>query len=306
MIQTLWQLRVNWDDPVPKNLMVVWSALVNDIKSINHIQIPRHVLLEQSDEICLHGFCDTSEKAYGAAIYVSSRSSHSIKTSLLCAKSKVAPIKSLSLPRLELCGALLLAKLMRKVTSSLTVKINKTFYWTDSTIVLSWLSAEPQTWQTFISNRVSEIQQISITHNWYHIRSADNPADIISRGMSVAEITTCRLWWQGPTFLSFPIDNWPQHRNISHFARNSSGAPERRRNALTLNCLNSDDVFINSLFHKYSSFSKLRRVVAFCLRFVNNARCSIIKNRNFGLLNGLRFKTKLSNYYTTCSNSNFF
>lgn len=120
------KLRVHWDETVPQDLHTSWSEFLAEADTINSIRMLNHVIAIDSVTIELHGFCDASEKAYGAAIYIRSHSAKITKSHFLCVKSRVAPIKTLSLPRLELCGALLLAKLTCKV--KLTININKTYH----------------------------------------------------------------------------------------------------------------------------------------------------------------------------------
>lgn len=105
------------------------------------------------------------------------------------------------LPRLELCGAVLLALLTKKVTQALDVPINDIYYWSDSTIILSWIKNEPNKWKTFVANRVAEIQRTTNKASWYHVKSEDNPADPLSRGISPDKLESTNIWWTGPKFL---------------------------------------------------------------------------------------------------------
>lgn len=271
ILQRLWQLKVGWDSEIPLEIHSMWVTYYSQLSEINSIKIPRLVIVHNATETQLHGFCDASEKAYAATVYVRSKGQNgTIQVHLLCAKSRVAPLKSLSLPRLELCGALLLAKLMTSVCSALTVPIHDIYYWTESTIVLSWLSAEPQLWQTFVRNRVSEIQQLAQINKWHHVFSANNPADIISRGVSPKEIANSALWRNGPSFLSQRPELWPEQSHISKFMRKSD-IPERNNKVITLLSLEKD-AFVNDLINRYSTFTKLLRVLAFCLRFIHNLK----------------------------------
>jgi hypothetical protein len=134
-------------------------------------------------DIQLHGFCDSSEKAYGACWYLRSIDTDGkVTCELLCAASKVAPIQRVTLPRLELCGALLLSKLYKKARAALEVPINKTILWTDSSIVLAWIQGNSSKWKIFVGNRVATIQEFTADASWHHVSSASNPADLISRG----------------------------------------------------------------------------------------------------------------------------
>lgn len=120
----------------------------------------------------MHGFSDASINAYCACIYIkSSDSKGNICSKLLCSKSRIAPIKSTTIPRLELCGALLWAQLMHKVNNILDVKFDRISYWTDSTIVLAWIKTTSRQWKTFVANRISEIHELTQINEWHHISS---------------------------------------------------------------------------------------------------------------------------------------
>lgn len=180
-LQKLWKLNSDWDDPIPADLYKAWIEFEEGIRAINDFEIPRRVILPQPEDIQIHAFCDASESGYGGAVYLRSRENGGIQMRLLCAKSRVAPVKNISIPKLELCAAHLLVNLVQVVRGSLNIQLSKTTFWTDSSIVLCWLSEEPYKWKTFVSNRVSDIQQVTHANEWKHISTNDNPADCISK-----------------------------------------------------------------------------------------------------------------------------
>jgi len=138
IMQQLWQLQLNWDESLPIQLHTQWSRWYNGISQLNHLEIPRRILCDDPIRIELHGFCDASERVYGACIYLrSTDQAQRHHVNLLCAKSRVAPLKTVSILRLELCGALLLSQLYQRVSESLSITFNQMYFCCDSTIVLS-------------------------------------------------------------------------------------------------------------------------------------------------------------------------
>lgn len=161
----------------------------------------------------IHGFSDASARAYAAAVYIRVMYSlEDVRVVLLTAKSKVAPLKMVSVPRLELNGASLSVKLLTFVQTSLALDNVPIYGWTDSTVVLTWVNHHPSRWKPFVANRVSLIQTALPRMRWSHVPSADNPADCASRGISTSELQQHLLWWQGPSWLSQPSAFWPSSK----------------------------------------------------------------------------------------------
>ena len=185
----------------------------------------------------------------------------------MCSKSGVAPIKTTILPRLKLCAASMLTKLYSADVQLLQMQFSKVCFWSDSTIVLNWINTQPHTLKTFVSNRVSEIQQKTEMHEWRHVPTHDNPADLISRGQNPEEFLTRHFWSHGPNWLSQNNDTWPKGKIKSCII------PEIRVSEPILS-LKITQEGIN-LLSKYSNFRKLQFVVAYCFRFFNN-----LKNRH--------------------------
>ncbi|XP_072375394.1 uncharacterized protein [Diabrotica undecimpunctata] len=210
IMQSLWQLKLNWDESLPLDLHTAWNQFRESIADLEKTHISRQVLCSNPINRQLHCFSDASESAYGAALYIRSLDQGgSCLVHLLCAKSRVAPLKTISLPRLELCGALLAAKLASAVIATIGVSFDEVHFWSDSMITLHWILGEPSQWKTFVGNRVSEIQRLSNGYSWHHVDSHDNPADIITRGYEPKLLNTSKLWWNGPPWLASHKLSWP-------------------------------------------------------------------------------------------------
>ncbi|XP_060846165.1 uncharacterized protein LOC132925818 [Rhopalosiphum padi] len=211
LMQEMWRLKIDWDKPVPTKMHDEWTKYLHELASLRELCIPRFLCTEDNCDIEVHGFADASLAAYGACIYVRTTNNSGVCTShLLCAKSKVAPLKVISLPRLELCAAVILVRLYNKVIPKLGIKIQRRYFWSDSSIVLAWVTSPSTRWQTFVAYRVGEIHDLSSINEWHHIGTKDNPADIISRGCSAKEIINSSIWWHGPSWLTNDHANWPK------------------------------------------------------------------------------------------------
>ncbi|XP_035218433.1 uncharacterized protein LOC118191709 [Stegodyphus dumicola] len=212
--QKLWLTKGDWDSPIPQSLAEDLFKFQKSFNAVEHFTVPRGVTLISSDTFELHGFCDASTLAYAAAIYCKQIHGNEIKVSLLVSKTKVAPIKQVSVPKLELCSAHLLSKLYRAVMNTLKKYKFDVYAWTDSKVVLSWLfSAHPRKWKTFVANRTSQIIEVLPTKYWRHVPSKENPADIRSRGIDPKCLPNCNLWWNGPSWLFFWIRLTGRKRN---------------------------------------------------------------------------------------------
>ncbi|XP_030767900.1 uncharacterized protein LOC115891552 [Sitophilus oryzae] len=190
MLQRLWQANLHWEESVPLEL---------------------------------HTRC-------GACVYLRTVDvDDKVLVNLLCSKSRVAPVKIISIPKLELCAAVLLAELTQRVFQALNMDIQSVHYWCDSKIVLSWISASAHKWKTFVANKVARIQELSNPNEWHYVHTSDNPADLISRGLNEKILINTHLWWNGPSWLRLNTCDWPAY---SHKIDN---IPEERVEA----CLNS-------------------------------------------------------------------
>ncbi|XP_062704188.1 uncharacterized protein LOC134286572 [Aedes albopictus] len=246
---------------------VPWDAKLE----VSSIRIPRCVVTPNYIAVEVHGFSDASKLAYGAAVYLRSIfPDGSASLSLLCSKSKVAPTKQVTIPRMELLGAFLLARLVSKVLGSLDLKVDNTILWTDSQIVLAWLKKPLTSLQVFVRNRIGKIQELAgpLSAQWKYISTKENPADIVSRGQLPEALRTNDLWWTGPKFL----------QSVEYEAEIPADLPDdvipeiRATPIIAALAINQDEL---PVFSKYSSFRKLQRVTALVQRFIRNCR---IKN----------------------------
>ncbi|XP_059045891.1 uncharacterized protein LOC131841587 [Achroia grisella] len=237
LIQQLWVAGIGWDETPPDDIVRTWNDYIQQLPSIQNLFVPRRCTIDHAVSYELHGFCDSSEKAYGAVIYLRvTDSSDRVHTFFVCSKARVAPLKKLSLPRLELCAAVLLVNLLKFVEEAYAPRINfSVTLWSDSTVVLSWLRSHSSKWTTFVANRVSHIQGIATIERWRHVPTNDNPADICSRGQLPRQLINNSLWWAGPTWLCKPHTEWPSTPVFVKETNDSTVLSEVRRTATLLN-----------------------------------------------------------------------
>ncbi|KAJ8866164.1 hypothetical protein PR048_033688 [Dryococelus australis] len=196
LLQWLWTQGVGWDDPLPSPTREKWNQYIEGLVHLETLSLSRFVFL---DAACveLHGFAGASERAYTAVVYLrSSDSDGNVNMRLIMAKSRVAPLKQVLLPQLELCGAHLLAKLMHYCHAFLTqhLTVTASHAWTESSVALTWIKTQPYLLKTFVANRVAQIQEWVPPQFWKRVVSRDNPADRSSRGLLPHDLNCHALW----------------------------------------------------------------------------------------------------------------
>ncbi|XP_062542110.1 uncharacterized protein LOC134210107 [Armigeres subalbatus] len=263
-IQQLWRLKCGWDDTLDESMQQMWKEYRQNLMALETLTVPRWIGFSNDCALVqLHGFSDASSVAYGACLY------------LRCLASDEK--KKLTIPRLELSGALLLSHLYEKFSQ--VKPVPAAFFWTDSTIVKHWLGSAPSRWQIFVANRVSEIQHLTQGGIWNHVAGIENPADLISRGMSPAQLQYERRWFEGPQWLSQDQGYWPQSNQSSAESVDSTLLEERSTQALSTHGTTSSEVF-----GLRWSYQELLRMVALLLRFRYNTQPSNRNSRNTGPL----------------------
>ena len=187
LLQRLWEEGISWDDPAPHFAQDVWQKWRMELpilltKAVPRCYFPMHLQVASKS---LHGFSDVSEDAYAAVVYLRIFGSDgNVHILLVTSKTKVAPIKRLSIPRLKLCGALLLSRLLAHTKMVLNIPTSDITAWTDSTVVLSWLVGNPRRFKKYVGNRIAQIASQVPFKQWRHVAGVENPADCASRGRS--------------------------------------------------------------------------------------------------------------------------
>lgn len=269
MFQHLWLEKLDWDDELPDSCRNKWMRVRNDLCAIEELEIERW--LHSVDMLEIHGFSDASKDAYAAVLYSRTvTSSRKVCINIITAKTKVAPIKTVSIPKLELCAATLLVRLMEKVTTALKFKsIPKQFYYTDASIVLDWLSKPPKIWPTYIANRTGLILSYSNRNQWHHVQSKENPADRATRGVSPSELKFDNLWWKGPLWLSSEPLLIPEANFVA------ASDPEEPKSYL-IQDVNGFEQQLDGMISRVSKYPIILRIIARIQRYLHNALKSTI------------------------------
>lgn len=267
LMQRVWLKGIAWDASLPPDIAETWAQLRLQLQQLDSIHIPRWLGIgTEMRECSLHGFCDASEKAYSAVFYLRVVTfNDEITISIVAARTKVAPTKRVSLPRLELCGSYLLVHLLQKIQESYPNILVRAY--TDSKIVLCWLEAHPSNWTCFIANRVTIIQEAVPASQWFHVKSKENPADCATRGLLPKQLAEHELWWQGPSFLKLPPGEWP--KKPEELESVDQNLLERRPAYKHCFVIQKDHTQfpLADFLHRYSTFTRLMRATVHLIRF---------------------------------------
>ena len=300
-LQELWSSGYDWDENLPTSVQSKWKEHVQTMNHLLAFEFDRK--LKPSHAVGLpqvHGFCDGGEKAYGAVIFLRwELLNGSYKCVPVLIKSFVAPLKKKTIPRLELMGCLTLTRMYDTCRTSLqfaNIQDCRRIFWVDSSTVLSWIKTPSQKFKPFVSARVAEIQETVGVDDFRYIRSKSNPADTLTRGTELSRLTD---WLEGPTFLQLPEANWPsfqvedqsihvEEAEVFKEMKTSEKADTSSKHGAAISDVNAvkheattveanaeleeDNTILHQLLKTCSTFSKIRRTLAYVRRFAQNAR----------------------------------
>ena len=292
ILQQLSRLRLGWDDPIPDYERQKWRDWLNVLPSLKEVSIPRCVRLFTSTtpvQHDVHIFSDASTVGYGACAYLRIINEDStVSISLLLGKSRLAPIKEVSIPRLELSGAVVACRLKEMIETELEIKINSYTYWVDSMIVLGYIRNTTKRFKTYVANRLSYIQEHSDAHEWRHIPGVLNPADRSSRGLDPNDAEGIKFWINGPDFLLQHSEHWPEE-------------PDKKTPIAIDECeikqvhftTTENESYMSALLHSTNDYHKLIRRLAWIIRY-----------RNFIIMNYSRKQHAVNTSYLTVNELN--
>ena len=206
---------LRWDEPLPEELALRWINWRDCLKDLENVSVPRSYKPEEFGDVAraeIHAFSDASQNAIGAAVYLRLFNHQGeASVSLVYGQAKVAPIHPTSIPRLELCGAVLATEAARKVTQELDMEIASVTYYTDSKVVLGYIKNDTRRFHVYVANRVQAIRNLSQPDQWEYVESSVNPADQATRGLKPKPLMES-LWINGPGLLrngeevNMPVD----------------------------------------------------------------------------------------------------
>ena len=288
LLQTIWSRNYDWDENIDdSDILSVWSSLSADLVKLSSLKVHRcisHGVDTNSVIYDLFCFCDASSKAYATCVYLRQICNGVAKVDLIFAKSRLAPLKGMTMPRLELLAVLIGVRSLQFVKEQLKLKITKTLLWTDSKCVIGWLNTDRKL-EIFVRNRILEIKSCSVSVDY--VKSGENPADIASRGTNVQSLQENQLWWHSPDFTSVTRENemdteaqmnndWHQVEKEVKMLITERNYDVNERPDKHGEVTPAPPFSLNP--NEFSSISKLFRVTAYALRFIQCLKKTRSKN----------------------------
>ncbi|XP_074655763.1 uncharacterized protein LOC141909273 [Tubulanus polymorphus] len=268
MLQDLCRDKLGWDDVISEKYQRLWAEWQKNLPLLEKLNVSRCFKPEWfvgKEVSCqLHHFSDASEIGYGTVSYLRLEDENgNINSSLVFGKSRVAPLKQITIPRMKLTAAALAVKINNMILKELEYDVTDVCFWTDSTAVLRYIANDTARYHTFVANRVNQIRECTQVEQWRHIEGKMNPADIASRGLSFKDVSSGRsdLWLNGPSFLTKPESEWPELINLS------PDFPDDEEELKTVaSILSNEEDSVLKIYDYHSSWSRLNKCIAWLLR----------------------------------------
>ena len=266
-LQLVWKLNPQWDKEIDTSSLPQLQQWIDETEGFKDVKIPRQYFADKARRsIELHIFSDASEIALATVAYLRIvYTDDSIDVKFIMGKAKVAPIKRMTIPNLELQAATNGAKLASFAQQQHDCRINNVVMWTDSTTVLHWIRSSNQRHRIFVANRLNTILDATNVSDWNYVPSKDNPADDATRGYAVAEMTANSRWLSGPVFLRHHPDTWPVQPDGVYGTKDVLATDT----AADSNTSDNNDL-IN--YRRYSTWTKALKVTTYVLLFVENLK----------------------------------
>ena len=254
---------LGWDDPLPDTLLTQWQRWRNSLADLEKVSVPRCYHPAGFGTIVrreIHAFSDASEDAIGAAVYlrqVNDRGENC--TALVFGQSRVAPVQITSIPRLELCAAVLAAQAVDKITKEIDTEIDEATFYTDSKVVLGYIQNESRRFYVYVANRVQLIRKISSPEQWTYVDTNENPADLATRPLNPQNLAESE-WLTGPKFLKTTLGT--RKERLEKTPLNVSD-PEVRKEIVAFTTRSGEQCGLGAeRFSRFSSFNSLQRAIA--------------------------------------------
>lgn len=268
ILQELCRRKIGWDVIIPADLAHKWHKWKTQLRQLGNISVPRcfkPVGFGESVYNQLQHFADASEEGYGTVSYLLQRNSRNeVHCAFMLGKARVAPLKPITVPRMELTAATMAARIDRVLTSELQLPLQPSVFWSDSTTVLKYISNQTSRFRTFVANRVDAILKCSSPEQWRYINTSLNPADFASRGLRAESFMQSHTWLQGPDFLTKPMEEWPEE--VHPVEGLTTDDPEVKGNLVCASTIKECEDVVLEFLHYFSSWFKLKRAVAWMLK----------------------------------------
>ncbi|XP_068204704.1 uncharacterized protein [Palaemon carinicauda] len=272
LLQEMCRRKLSWDEEMSADELVRWKTWLAQLPQLEEFQLRRSFIppdFGDVDTLQLHHFADASQTGYGVVSYLRVVGVNGkIHCTLVIGRARVAPLKRTTIPRLELTAAAIAAQMDSKLKTELDLKLAPSVFWTDSTSVLKYLRNPTARYQTFVDNRVNLIRDTSDIMAWRYINTTANPADLASRGLSVADFLQSSLWFSGPDFLKMDETHWPTMPE--DVVRGELDPDAEVKTSLVFDITKKEPTFIESIATRFSSWLKFVRTVAWKTRFIRH------------------------------------
>ncbi|KAK3752073.1 hypothetical protein QZH41_005572 [Actinostola sp. cb2023] len=282
LLQELCRRGLGWDDVVCQEELERWRSWLQELPKLETLKFDRCLKPKDFGDVVstqLHTFSDASDIGYGAVSYLRLvNTDGQIHCAFVLSKARLAPLKQMTIPRLELSAATTATRLSNMIVKEIDLPIDNVKFWTDSTCVLSYILNQEKRFKTFVANKIAFIHETTEPIQWNYVNTNLNVADDTSRGLRAEDLVNSARWKQGPDFLWKSEEHWPQQPELNITIDDNDSEVKRETKTFTVSSSDSPDVIDRMILH-FSSWFKLKKYVAWILRYRSKVLCASRKRK---------------------------